>query len=84
MSFADAIEALAHLPIKGTMPTAGEVSAIGALSAKWSLQPGATVVLSDAVGGALAGTAAVYVGEDAASGRSLVRLCAGDTLVQVG
>ena len=78
MSFAAAVEAMADMPIKGSVPTAGEVSALEALSAKWALRPGAAVTL----GGfephsALNGAPATYVGDDPASGAALVRLSDG-------
>ena len=41
-----AVEAMADMPIKGSVPTAGEVSALEALSAKWALRPGAAVTLT--------------------------------------
>ena len=37
MSLGAAVEAMANMPIRGTVPTAGEVAALEALSAKWAL-----------------------------------------------
>ena len=84
--FGAAVEAMANMPLRegALMPTSREVGALEALSSKWAIAPGATVVLGGVESKPeLDGAAAVYVGEDVATGRSIVRLCVDERLLQV-